>query len=784
MGLAPHTSASVTARIIGFADAKAQYGHPLFHAAKRRNCFHPNTTLNVKLNGNWQQTTIEELVETYLQPESDGYDDTYTDGSIVQHLENHPVIDELKVPSITEDGFRTLEDVESLTKNTSSDKIVTIETDSGEELKVTPDHDLEVLSEGSLTKKKALSVEEGEELIVNPDTHMNVEQDWISVDMLEVMLHSDVVDNNRVMVREMSKDQIERVYRDSQGIPHDQYSYLQEVADEIGINKKTLSNYLYRDSVPAEILIKLTGGDIEEITKLVPSTVKIAVKRDSMEIPREVLIDEEMSALLGYYTAEGFTRLQESDTRGKTATGVKQVDIANIDPQAKDFIRRVFKKKFNVEEPYENEKRITASGTPLYVFFKEVVDGGDAAHNKSIPDIIKESDKGVKGAYLSGYISGDGSHDRYISMYTVSERLKDDLIELIEDMGYSASVYQKEPVDLHERFPDFYNVGEKMSRVQYTIRVPTEDSRRFVSEHSIHLSRKLNKPRSWSSTKVNNISYNSLENHETYNITVSNTHRIPAETSIYPLNCDGDEDSVMLLMDGFLNFSKQFLPDRIGRAMDAPMIMTAIIDPYEVDDEAHNVDIVGEYPREWYEGTWELNCPSPKELELPILEDILDDPTGVQHSHETLSLDAGPRDSMYVRAEGWGYIEQLDVCTKLRGVDEDMVARKVLEKHFVPSLMGVLTSLTTQEFRCQACNTKYSVPPLSGECDECADGGNLLLTMYPGSVEQWDETINEVIEMDFNLPDYLEQRIELLRQRVEKLIEDDTNKQAGLGEFM
>jgi DNA polymerase II large subunit len=240
----------------------------------------------------------------------------------------------------------------------------------------------------------------------------------------------------------------------------------------------------------------------------------------------------------------------------------------------------------------------------------------------------------------------------------------------------------------------------------------------------------------------------------------------------------------MLLMDGFLNFSEQFLPDRIGRAMDAPMIMSAVIDPYEVDDEAHNVDIVGEYPREWYEGTWELDCPSPKELDMPILEDILDDPTGVEHSHETTSLDAGPRDSMYVRAEGWGYVEQLDVCTKLRGVDENMVAEKVLEKHFVPSLMGVLTSLTTQEFRCQACNTKYSVPPLNGECDNCEDGGNILLTMYPGSVEQWDETINEVIEMDFDLPDYLEQRIELLRNRVEKLIEDDTNKQAGLGDFM
>jgi len=38
MGLAPHTSGAVLCRIIGFAHIKGHYGHPFFHAAKRRNC--------------------------------------------------------------------------------------------------------------------------------------------------------------------------------------------------------------------------------------------------------------------------------------------------------------------------------------------------------------------------------------------------------------------------------------------------------------------------------------------------------------------------------------------------------------------------------------------------------------------------------------------------------------------------------------------------------------------------------------------------------------------------
>jgi DNA polymerase II large subunit len=38
VGLAPHTSAGVLCRLIGYTTASACFGHPFFHAAKRRNC--------------------------------------------------------------------------------------------------------------------------------------------------------------------------------------------------------------------------------------------------------------------------------------------------------------------------------------------------------------------------------------------------------------------------------------------------------------------------------------------------------------------------------------------------------------------------------------------------------------------------------------------------------------------------------------------------------------------------------------------------------------------------
>jgi DNA polymerase II large subunit len=68
-------------------------------------------------------------------------------------------------------------------------------------------------------------------------------------------------------------------------------------------------------------------------------------------------------------------------------------------------------------------------------------------------------------------------------------------------------------------------------------------------------------------------------------------------------NCDGDEDAVMLLMDGLLNFSLKFLPEKRGGKMDAPLVLSMRLDPMEVDKEAHNVDVTSRYPLDFFRAT-------------------------------------------------------------------------------------------------------------------------------------------------------------------------------------
>ncbi len=62
IGLAPHTSAGVLARIVGFTRANVGYAHPFFHAAKRRNCFYGDTEIEVYEGKTWSHLPIRKFV--------------------------------------------------------------------------------------------------------------------------------------------------------------------------------------------------------------------------------------------------------------------------------------------------------------------------------------------------------------------------------------------------------------------------------------------------------------------------------------------------------------------------------------------------------------------------------------------------------------------------------------------------------------------------------------------------------------------------------------------------
>jgi DNA polymerase II large subunit len=285
--------------------------------------------------------------------------------------------------------------------------------------------------------------------------------------------------------------------------------------------------------------------------------------------------------------------------------------------------------------------------------------------------------------------------------------------------------------------------------------------------------------------EVTGVEYEASDVESVYCLTVADTHHVAIEGQ-YTGQCDGDEDCVMLLMDGLLNFSKTFLPNQRGGRMDAPLVMSSRIDPSEIDDEAHNVDIMREYPREFYEATREMADPGAVEEIMTIAEETLGtdhEYTGFDHTHDTTNIALGPDLSAYKTLGSMTdkMDAQLDISRTLRAVDETDVAERIIEYHFLPDLIGNLRAFSRQEVRCLDCGEKYRRMPLSGDCREC--GGRVNLTVHEGSVNKYIETATTVAE-EFDCREYTKQRLEILDRSIKRVFENDKNKQSGIADFM
>ena len=250
-------------------------------------------------------------------------------------------------------------------------------------------------------------------------------------------------------------------------------------------------------------------------------------------------------------------------------------------------------------------------------------------------------------------------------------------------------------------------------------------------------------------------------------------------------NADGDEDSAILLMDGLINFSRSFLPAKRGGLMDAPLVLTTRLDPNEVDKEAHNLDMLREYPLEFYLATLEYKHPKEVQDQMDLVGGRLGSVLqyeGFGFTHDTRDISEGPRDSAYKLFETMEekLNAQLLLAKKIRAVDEVNVVYRVVTKHLLPDMIGNLKSFSGQKLRCTKCNASYRRIPLSGKC-YC--GNNLTLTVHVSSVKKYLEMTKEISEK-FAIDPYTRQRIDLIERSINSLFENDKVKKCKLSDFM
>jgi DNA polymerase II large subunit len=251
-------------------------------------------------------------------------------------------------------------------------------------------------------------------------------------------------------------------------------------------------------------------------------------------------------------------------------------------------------------------------------------------------------------------------------------------------------------------------------------------------------------------------------------------------------DCDGDADSIMLLMDAFLNFSYDFLPDKIGGLMDAPLLIQPTVLPYEVQRQAHNLDISQTYPLEFYEATWKQGKAGDFVSKIETVKNRIGKENqffDYLFTHITDYLTTSISRSAYSTLGTMDEKLEMQIATAklINAVDTDEVVSMVLTTHILPDIMGNMRSYSSQGFRCSYCGERYRRVPLIGRCIRC--GNALLQTVTRGSVEKYMSIATNMCNQ-FKMNDYLQSRVESLMMELKLTFKEEKKEQSTLMEFM
>lgn len=248
-------------------------------------------------------------------------------------------------------------------------------------------------------------------------------------------------------------------------------------------------------------------------------------------------------------------------------------------------------------------------------------------------------------------------------------------------------------------------------------------------------------------------------------------------------DADGDADSVMLLMDALLNFSRELLSDRIGGLMDAPLLIQPLVLPHESQPQAHNLEVVRAFPAKFFEAT--LGSPKASDVDcVEIIRSRLDSPEqfrNYHYTHATAQLASSNPRSAYSTVGSM--LDKFDMQIRnadlIRAVDTPEIVANVISAHLVPDIMGNLRSYAKQQLRCTACNTSYRRPPLKGAC-KC--GHELIQTITRASVEKYLGLAKRLVEK-YEVGEYNRGRIRALADEIDLVFGKGRGDQALLTDF-
>lgn len=793
VALAPHTSGGVLCRIIGHTKAQAHYGHPYFHAAKRRNCFRGDTEILLQTPAGLRKTRLDELVEANLRDAQLADAHGTLVGDAPPGLEAVSLDADTLVP-------RALR-ISKLVKGTTG-QWIHIESSTHRTLVVTPDHRVLVRREGSLLDVAAAEVRPNDQIPLGMSLPRETRAPVFELGQVLAPL-PEAKDIRIRGAEDFLRALIEPAGRDA----------MAQLCGATDVQARMPSRWY--GSFPIQHYAALVAAGRARWED-VPEDARLAIARDNTSVPVRLRADSDLARIVGFYLAEGHAR---STASAHQLSWRVPHPALSADLQAR--LRRVFGREPTVEE---DGSKVTLASRIVYLLLERVWRVGAGAHTKRVPSWCYTLPDNLVADVVSGFFDGDGSvlvEPQRLRLYSASRLLLEDIALLLQSASILARFVPGHPRApgsfLRARYESLGRDVPESLRPVHALSLYGADIKAFAGwarpAHPEKAARLADLVEAAKPTRVIQVEGRQYDPEETAHCLFDRVLAVRAETvdeeptycidvdsgstdvrtrnvllgnGLYQIRCDGDEDCVMLLLDGLLNFSRSYLPSNRGGLMDAPLTLTMRLDPSEVDKEAHNVDVMFRYPLEFYEAT--MKHPGPKDVEklVDMVAKRLGKPSqyeGFGFTHDTADIAEGPPLSAYKTIGSMmdKMTAQLELAARIRAVDAPDVASRVIGSHFLPDMMGNLKAFSKQAMRCTKCNAKFRRVPLTGKCRKCGNP-NLTMTVHEGSVKKYLEVSREV-SVRFKLDDYTKQRIEHVSDSIDSIFTNDRVKKAKLSDF-
>ncbi|OIO27129.1 hypothetical protein AUJ14_00290 [Candidatus Micrarchaeota archaeon CG1_02_55_22] len=770
--IAPHTSAGILTRVIGFSPVRGVIAHPYVHCATRRNCVPGESMVYYENDGAIHTDSFEEMFAKY----ADSHKVVRDRGDDVIELV-HPVF----ALGATPEGNFKKQRVRKIIRRQYDGGLVKVICENNQELAATPDHRALVYSGDHLVEKRMGDIVPGE--IVASLAKGSRGSVVHSINLIDEFLGGPQAIDLSVRT---NREFCQRVKKEAGG-----WNALGQL---LGVGNRELSNWFSRGKyaipLPTYALLRSKMPWIfDEEQKF-----RLGFKRNFGDVKSVIDLDASLAEFLGLYVSEGWC--WKSKTIGKQSY---HVGIAASDEAMRKHAAGLMAENFGVKVTF-TDKDVSVTSRVLFEWLSRAC--GKGAHSKRVPEIILNSPECIVAAFLSGAYQGDGCVEAYGLKYvSVSHKLVSQMYFLLTRMGFSPTLgVDTHPLTTGIVFDKYVakNLKPPTSKLHY-LRAYGDDARQLCKLMQLRgqkgvkaaslckiksgrrLVHKAGDLRLLEVKRIENTPYSGY----VYDFELekgSGNIFACGSGMVLTHNCDGDELCFILLLDGLLNFSRFYLPASRGGQMDAPLVLTIKLDPKEVDDEVHAMDCAWSYPKEFYEATQKVCAPG--EVKLDTVASRLGTPSqfeGLGYTHDAVM--EGPVQSSYVKLGTMAEkVEvELELMKRIRAVDVAGAAERIILAHFFPDLYGNLRSFSKQSFRCVECNSKYRRVPLQGKCSRC--GGKILLTINKGGIEKYLRLSKDMAER-YNLPTYLKQRLILIEKEIESIFENEAVKQYSIADYL